>query len=156
MSTIFRDFAPGDETAFRDLNEEWIRALFALEPKDEAVLNDPKKYILDPGGYIFIAEQDGKALGCCALLNMGNSSYEVGKMAVSPETRGQGIGRKLLEHVIQQSRERGATRLYLETNKKLENAVHLYAALGFKAIPEENRTPSPYTRSDLAMDLFLV
>ena len=155
MSTIFRDFAPGDETAFRDLNEEWIRTLFALEPKDEAVLNHPKKYILDPGGAIFIAEHEGKAVGCCALLNMGSGSYEVGKMAVSPEARGQGIGRKLLEHVVAESRARGATRLYLETNKKLENAVHLYQALGFKAIPEENRTPSPYTRSDLAMELVL-
>ena len=156
MSLLFRDFAPGDETSFRDLNEEWIRAFFVLEPKDEAILNNPGKYILDPGGAIFLAEFDGKTVGCCALLNLGNGSYEVGKMAVSPVARGQGIGRKLLEYVIERSRATGATRLFLETNRKLENAVHLYEAVGFTPVPEERLQASPYARSDLAMELFLV
>ena len=155
MGTLFRDFAPGDETAFRDLNEEWIRAFFVLEPKDEAILNNPRKYILDPGGAIFIAELDGKTVGCCALLNMGNGCYEVGKMAVSPKTRGRGLGRKLLEYVIERARETGASRLFLETNRKLENAVRLYEAAGFTPVPEERLQASPYARSDLAMELFL-
>jgi hypothetical protein len=49
-----------------------------------------------------------------------------------------------------------AARLFLETNRKLENAVHLYEAVGFTPVPEEKLQASPYARSDLAMELFLV
>jgi hypothetical protein len=37
----FRHFAPGDETAFRELNEAWIAHHFVVEEKDRKVLNDP-------------------------------------------------------------------------------------------------------------------
>lgn len=155
METSFRSFLPGDETAFRELNEEWIRAFFALEQKDIEVLHDPQKYILDPGGAIFVAVQRGRTIGCCALLRMDGETFEVGKMAVSPEVRGQGIGRQLLDYVIAQARRMKAARLFLETNRKLANAVHLYHAVGFRQIPEERTQPSPYSRSDLAMELDL-
>lgn len=155
METVYRNFAPGDESAFRDLNEEWIRKFFVLEPKDIEVLQHPQEHILDPGGAIFIAEQDGKAIGCCALIAMGAGTYEVSKMAVSPAVQGQGIGRKLLVYLIESARALGATRLCLDTNTKLHSAVHLYESLGFVAIPSERGHYSPYARSDLAMELFL-
>ncbi|NDJ13931.1 MAG: N-acetyltransferase [Acidobacteriia bacterium] len=155
MGIVYRKFAPGDESAFRDLNEEWIRNFFVLEPKDVEVLNSPKELILDTGGAIFIAEQDGKAVGCCALIAMGAGTYEVSKMAVSPVAQGQGIGRKLLVHLIESSRVLGAARLCLDTNTKLQSAVHLYESLGFTAIPQERGHYSAYARSNLAMELFL-
>jgi hypothetical protein len=58
MAAVIREFMPGDETAFRMLNQEWIRRYFVLEPKDEASLLDPRKTILDPGGRIFLAIQN--------------------------------------------------------------------------------------------------
>ena len=56
MITI-REFRPGDEAAFRKLNEEWIRRYFVVETKDEASFDDPQKSILDGGGRIFLAVQ---------------------------------------------------------------------------------------------------
>ena len=47
-----REFEPGDETAFRLLNEEWITREFVLEPKDVYSLSDPQTTILDQGGRI--------------------------------------------------------------------------------------------------------
>jgi hypothetical protein len=41
-----REFRPGDESAFRSLNEEWITRYFALEPKDEDSLAHPRETIL--------------------------------------------------------------------------------------------------------------
>lgn len=155
MGTVYRNFAPGDEVAFRDLNEEWIRNFFVLEPRDIEVLNNPKQHILDPGGAIFLVDRDGKAVGCCALIAKGAGTYEVSKMAVSPAVRGQGIGRKLLVRVIESARALGATRVCLDTNTKLHSAVHLYESLGFTAIAQERGHYSPYVRSNLAMELFL-
>jgi hypothetical protein len=45
-----REFQPGDETAFRKLNEEWITRYFQMEAKDLEALSDPQSTILASGG----------------------------------------------------------------------------------------------------------
>jgi len=150
-----RDFAPGDETPFRELNEAWIREYFAIEEKDAEVLNDPVGQIILNGGEIIVAERDGRVLGCCALLPHGPGCYELGKMAVAPETRGQGIGKQILQYAIRRARDKRASRLYLETNSKLQNAIHVYESAGFRHLPDGRVQTSPYARSNVAMELLL-
>src|SRR5438046_8408839 len=91
---IIREFMPGDEFAFRQLNEEWIVRYYGLEPKDEYTLADPRKTILDRGGRIFLAIRDGRAIGCCALIAMGPGEFELAKMAVTESFQGAGVGRR--------------------------------------------------------------
>ena len=151
----FREFLPGDEVHFRRLNEEWIVRYFVLEPKDEEALADPQRTILQRGGRIFFAVRQGRPIGCCALLAMKPGEYEVAKMAVTESAQGAGIGRLLLETVIAAARTSGATRLYLETNRKMAPALRLYESLGFQHLPPERITPSPYARSNVSMELIL-
>ena len=54
----FRRFEPGDEIAFRELNEVWIVRHFTLEEPDRKVLGDPANYILKPGGEILMVDED--------------------------------------------------------------------------------------------------
>lgn len=150
-----REFIPGDEIAFRRLNEEWIQQYFAMEPKDQEALADPWRSILLPGGRIFLAIRQGEAVGCCALLTMGPGEFEVAKMAVAESARRAGVGRRLLERVIAAARDSGARRLYLETNRKLEPAVRLYESVGFRHLPPARIVPSPYARTDVYMELHL-
>ncbi|HEY3937903.1 MAG TPA: GNAT family N-acetyltransferase [Bryobacteraceae bacterium] len=152
---LFRPFQPGDETAFRELNESWISTYFVIEEKDREVLDDPVGHILDSGGRIFMATKGDGAIGCCALLAMEDGSFEVAKMTVSEAYRGNGVGRKLLEFVIERAKAMGARRLYLETNSKLTNAIHVYEALGFRHLPAERIHPSPYARANVYMELML-
>lgn len=149
-----REFRSGDEAAFRTLNEEWIVRHFALEPKDRESLNDPQRTILDAGGRIFFAVRDGQPIGCCALFATAHGEFEVAKMAVTESCQGAGIGRRLLEEVIAAARASGALRLYLETNRKLVPAIRLYESLGFRHLPPERVTPSPYARSNVSMELY--
>src|ERR1700728_3432840 len=86
-----------DTTAFRTLNEEWITRYFTLEKMDRETLGDPQKKILEKGGYIFMAYAGDQAVGCVALIPIGNGVYELSKMAVSPELRGLGIARGVLQ-----------------------------------------------------------
>ena len=155
MDVIIREFQPGDEAAFRRLNEEWIVRYFELEPKDVASLSDPRRTILDPGGKILIACSRREIVGCCALVVRGEREFEVAKMAVTESAQGAGVGRRLLEAVIAAARELGTRRLYLETNRKLDTAIRLYERLGFRHVPPERLVPSPYARSNVAMELFL-
>jgi GNAT superfamily N-acetyltransferase len=153
MSTLpvqLRAFNPSDAEAFRRLNEAWIEKYFRLEPPDHEALGDPIGHILQPGGHIFMASVDDRAVGCCALISARAGVYEVAKMAVEEEYQGRGIGRKLLVYVIEQARALGATLLTLGSNDKLASAVHLYESLGFKHLPPE---PSPYTRANVFMEL---
>jgi ribosomal protein S18 acetylase RimI-like enzyme len=148
-----REFQPGDEIAFRKLNEEWIARFFRIEPKEAKVLADPKGLILDDGGKIFFATVGHQLVGCCALKRMSQNEFEVAKMAVTPAFQGSGIGRKVLQATIEAGRAMGARRLYLETNHTLTPAIRLYESVGFKHIPAERIIPSEYERADVYMEL---
>jgi putative acetyltransferase len=150
-----REFRPGDESAFRSLNEEWITRHFVLEPKDEASLANPQETILDRGGRIFLAVRGDQPIGCCALLSMTPGEFEVAKMAVTESSQRNGVGRRLLEKTIAEARSAGAQRLYLETNGKLAAAIHLYESLGFRHLAPERIVPSEYARADVYMELYL-
>ncbi len=155
MPVIVRTFEPGDEEAFRILNEAWIEKYFHLEEKDRQILNDPYSFILAPGGQIFMAIQNGRAIGCCALLALPDGSWEIAKMAVAEQERGQGIGRQVLEYVIAYAKDRSIRRLYIETNSSLTNAIHLYESVGFRHIPPERVQRSPYARADVYLEMML-
>jgi putative acetyltransferase len=150
-----REFSPGDETAFRRLNEEWIKRYFAIEPMEAELLADPQGTILDRGGRIFLAARDGQTVGCCALLRMAPGEFEVAKMAVTESSRRNGIGRQLLNKAIAEARASGAYRLYLETNRKLVGAIRLYESVGFRHLPPERIAPSVYVRADVYMELYV-
>jgi putative acetyltransferase len=150
-----REFQPGDQAAFRKLNEEWISRYFRLEPKDEEALADPQASILARGGRILLAFLDGLCVGCCGLLHRGANEFEVAKMAVTSSCQGSGIGRKLLVAAIEAARSAGARRLYLETNHALTPAIRLYESVGFQHVPPDRVVPSPYARADVYMEMIL-
>ena len=151
-----RSLRPGDNaTAFRALNEEWIKLHFTLEPKDLETLSDPENMILLKGGHIFMVHADAKAVGCVALIPIGKGVYELAKMAISPGMRGRGLGRQLLQYAIAQARSIGARSLFLGSSTKLPVAVHLYESEGFRHVQPQAFPPMPYTRANVWMELVL-
>lgn len=146
------EFEPRYAEAFRVLNEAWISKHFTLEAKDREVLEDPQGKILGKGGRIFMALQDGRPVGCVALIRMPDGGYEVAKMTVSEEARGTGLGRRLMERCIEAGREAGAPRLYLETNSSLGPALSLYRAMGFRDLAPSQ---TEYARCDVWMERLL-
>jgi GNAT superfamily N-acetyltransferase len=151
-SIELRLFRYTDAEAFRCLNEAWIEKYFGIEEADQEVLHDPVGYILEPGGQIIIAALGDRIIGCCALKPMEPGIFEVAKMAVAEDLRGHGIGRRVLLRTIAEAKTMGATKLYLETNNRLENAIHLYESLGFRHLPPKH---SPYARANVFMELRL-
>ena len=147
MSEIV-EFKSEHAAAFKALNEAWISKDFALEAKDREVLGDPEGKILKPGGRIFMAVQDGEAVGCVALLKMPDGGYEVAKMTVAESQRGTGLGRRLMVRCIQAGAEDGVSRLYLETNSGLAPALGLYRAMGFKDL-------APADTASVRADVFM-
>ena len=144
------DFIPAYQTAFRQLNEEWITTWFRMEEGDYKALDHPREYILDKGGHIFMALYKGEPVGTCSLIRMDDGSFELAKMGVSPKTQGLGIGYLLGRACIEKARALGARRVYLESNTRLKPAISLYHKLGFRKVAGP---PSPYERCDIQMEL---
>lgn len=153
MPVIVRPFHAGDEAAFRDINLEWIERFFAVEAKDREVLNNPHKYILDPGGAILLAVENQEVLGVVSLMVMGEGALELAKMGVRPHAQGKGVGRMLVGAAIDAARKMGAKRVYIETNSVLGPALRLYRDAGFQPLKEA--VPSPYARADVQLELWL-
>ncbi|HVJ07494.1 MAG TPA: GNAT family N-acetyltransferase [Acidisarcina sp.] len=154
MAISVRRFVSGDEEAFRRLNEAWIERYFGMEDADRRILGDPQSQILASGGQIYLALDGTERVGACALVKIGDGEFEVAKMAVAEERRGQGIGRQLLSFVIADARQMGARRLYIESNSRLSSALHLYESLGFRHLPPETMQ-GHFARCDVFMELLL-
>lgn len=153
MTVVVRAFQPGDEAAFRDINLEWIERFFVVEAKDREVLGNPHKYILEPGGAIFLATDGDTPVGAVALMLMDDGSVELAKMGVRPQAQGKGAGRMLVAAAVEGARAMGKKRVYIETNSVLAPALKLYHDAGFR--PLANPIPSPYARADVQLELFL-
>lgn len=117
---------------FRDINAEWIEAMYRMEETDRDVLGNPRARIVDPGGAIlFVAAAGLGIVGACALQKTGAGRYELTKMGVRASARGRKAGEFLLAATIARAQAMGATTLYLLTNRKSAQAIHLYEKLGF-------------------------
>ncbi|WP_350285372.1 GNAT family N-acetyltransferase [uncultured Croceitalea sp.] len=140
--------------AFKALNQWWIEQYFTMEPQDFKVLEHPESYIVANGGHILVALWNDKPVGVCALLqsDLKDYDFELAKMGVSPNAQGKGIGLELGRSVIEKARLLGAKKIYLESSTLLLPALQLYRKLGFKEI---EGLPSPYSRSDIQMELKL-
>ena len=137
---------------FKTLNQAWIEKYWTLEDADRKALDHPDKYIIEPGGRIYLATLGGEVIGTCALIKMNDETYELAKMTVANYFKGKGIGYRLGQKVIEAAQALGASVIYLESNSILEPAINLYKKLGFKEVAGAT---SPYTRCDIQMELRL-
>lgn len=137
---------------FYNLNIEWLKTFFYVEPYDEEVLSNPETYIINKGGHIFFAELNNNIVGTVALMPINNQAFfELTKMGVSPEHRGHKIGQKLMQHCIDFAKKNNIPKLIIYSSRKLENAIYIYKKYGFIEIPVEANCP--YKRCDIKMEL---
>ena len=138
---------------FKRLNLEWIEMYFEVEEIDEKQLNNPREYIIEPGGEIYSVVEDGKVKGACALIFHEQGVYEIAKMAVDADSRGKGYGNMLMEALIKGAREKGADKILIVSNTKLEPAINLYKKYGFQTT-RLGQDPD-YERGNIEMQLDL-
>ncbi len=151
--SAIRPFSEALAPAFARINRQWIEAMYALEPVDEAQLADPAGEIIGPGGdVLFVEDPELGIVGTCGLLKTGEREFELIKMAVLPEARGRGAGEFLLRATIERAFALGAERLFLLSNSKSAAAIRMYERNGFVHDPEIlARQGGEYARCDVAM-----
>lgn len=121
----------------RPLRHEDIEAVVAIER--EAFTTpwqaDTFAGLLDRDGVELLVLVDGRegVVGYAVLwciLDQG----ELANIAVTPGRRGQGLGARLLRHVMDVARRRGVEKLFLEVRASNAPALAMYANFGFEQV----------------------
>lgn len=107
---------------------------------------------LAPDGRLILAWMDGKAVGCAALRRFDKTTCEMKRVYVRPQVRGEKLGRRLVETILNEARTAGYSRICLDVLPEFVTAKVLYRSLGFVPAAAVTFNPVPGTEF-LALDL---
>ena len=85
---------------------------------------------------IWIAESEGRIVGCVAVVDAGTRIAQLRWYLVDPSVRGAGLGSTLLDEAIAFARKAGYRTIFLWTVSLLAAAARRYAAAGFLKVEE--------------------
>ena len=108
-----------------------FEALVARIVADYAADHDPAR----EGAWI--AERDGRRVGCVFCVRKDDETAQLRILLVTPEGRGLGLGRELVDRTVAFARAAGYRRLVLWTNEPLAAARRIYLERGFRLVDEE-------------------
>lgn len=94
-------------------------------------LNNLNSIYKSPKGTIILAKIDDEIAGCIALKPIEEGNCEMKRLYVKPEFRKTGLGRKLIDEVLEFAKNSGYEKIKLDTLKKLKAAINLYQQYGF-------------------------
>jgi ribosomal protein S18 acetylase RimI-like enzyme len=105
---------------------------------------------------IRIVELEGEHAGSIGLTDEGNGEAAIRWVVLSPEVRGNGLGRRLVGEMLAFAEEHGYRKVWLETFSELEAAAHLYLDHGFvvtsaDTAPRWGRDAITYQRYELEL-----
>jgi len=115
----------------RALIVELNAVLHSLTPPEHCYHMTPEE-MAGPDTTVWIAREDGVAIGCGALKRHGNGIGEVKRMYTKPGQQGRGIGGMILARIEDKAREEGIARLVLETGDRHPAAWRVYERGGFE------------------------
>jgi GNAT superfamily N-acetyltransferase len=111
-----------------------------------------------PAGRLVLVEENGAILGCGCLRAIAPGVAEIKRMYLRPEGRGRGLGRQMLDALLDAARQGGYREARLDTDGLMPAAVQLYISAGFEPcdpypeseIPPEFHDRWLFMRRDLA------
>ncbi len=77
--------------------------------------------------------QEDKLVGYCGFLQSFDEA-DIMNVAVAPDYRNRGVGRRMLQELMQRGGGRGILRYTLEVRQSNAAAIHLYEKLGFVSV----------------------
>jgi amino-acid N-acetyltransferase len=140
MTLVVRPARTSDVIAVRDLVENYAGDGPRLLRKNTVTLYEDVQEF-------YVAEQDGKVVGCGALHVMWHDLGEIRTVAVDPSCKGQGIGSQILAALTDRAKVLGLTRLFCLTFE-----TKFFAGHGFAPINESPVDASIYAEMLLSGD----
>ncbi len=94
-----------------------------------------------PAGWFVVARLEGRPVACGALKRVDAGAGEIKRLWTDPDSRGLGLGRKVLTTLEDLARQAGFTRVRLDSNAALTEAIGLYAKAGYAPVARFNDDP---------------
>ena len=85
-------------------------------------------------GYTSLVLEQGAAVIGYGIMSVAAGEAHLLNLALAPSARGQGHGRRLLEHLLDLARGAGVEGVYLEVRPSNRDALALYHGAGFEVI----------------------
>lgn len=98
-------------------------------PWTEGIFKD----CLRVGYCCWVWQESGQVLGY-GVMSVGVGEAHILNLAVHPQHQGRGLGRGMIEHLLQLAVSHGADTAFLEVRPSNERAVELYHGLGFNQV----------------------
>ncbi|GAA0878414.1 GNAT family N-acetyltransferase [Algoriphagus jejuensis] len=112
----------------------------------------------EKGHTFLLAEEIEKELGFAGfeMNHAGQAKAKLHKIYLLPEAQGKGVGKALIQEVVERAKEAGQTSLLLNVNKFNQKAIDFYARIGFVEIYKEViDIGSGYVMDDVVMEFKL-
>jgi GNAT superfamily N-acetyltransferase len=123
--------------------EQFLGVDLCFQGFAEELATLPGRYA-PPQGRLLLAWEGAQAAGCMALRSLHEEgACEMKRLFVRPAYRGQGLGRRLVQRIIQEAITVGYTVMRLDTLDTLERAMRFYETLGFQRCTPYYANPLP-------------
>jgi ribosomal protein S18 acetylase RimI-like enzyme len=119
---------------------KWLNQDLSFQNIDEELNNFPQKYS-EPDGIFIIAKENSNVVGCVGLKKIDGKICEMKRLFVNNNHRGKGIGRKLIDIIIEEAKLKGYEIIRLDTLATMESALRLYGKSGFYEISPYYNNP---------------
>ncbi len=135
MAAASNDALPVPEVKIRPMHDEDVEHVLRIEqtsyafPWSAGIFHDCLRV-----GYQCSALEVGPVLAGYSVLSTGAGEAHLLNLCVRDEFRFRGLGRMLLQHMVQQARSAGARLIFLETRPSNLAAIRLYHSQGFVQI----------------------
>lgn len=143
LSLLFRQARKEDVPAIvAMLADDPLGATREGDPADERYLAAFDRIDANPYDELIVAERDGKVVGTmqltylAGLSRLGAERCLIEAVRVAASTRGQGLGRTMIQWAIDRARARGCAMVQLTSDKSRQDAHRFYDSLGFTASHE--------------------
>ena len=103
-----------------------IHDLIELYAQDRILLAKERVQLYEDIQDFWVADEDGRVVGCGAVHPLWEDIAEIRTVAVDPTVRGRGVGRLIVEQLIATVRELGIARVFVLTFER-----DFFAAFGF-------------------------
>jgi putative acetyltransferase len=133
--------------ATRKLIEKHLRGMYESSPAESVHAFSIDK-LRHPSVTFWSVWMGNEIAGCGALKRLDDSRGEIKSMRVADKYLGRGIGRAILQHILEESRRRGFSSVWLETGSTspFVPALKLYESAGFvRCGPFEDYTDDPFS-----------
>jgi aminoglycoside 6'-N-acetyltransferase I len=135
MSPIIRLLGPGDASVLENVAPDVFDDPIDRERADE--------FLADPRHYLVVAVADGQVVGFVSAVHYVHPDKSrpqlwINEIAVAPPYQRQGIGRRLMQRLLDRGRELGCREAWLGTEPSNTAARRCYAAAGGVEAPYDN------------------